>query len=704
MTERQKGQFLHRVIIAITEALVALHERNVVCCDLKFENVVFDGTLQTCTIVDMGFAKQVPNLEEGFSKTASGTAVYTPPEVLVGLDQTFQQGTLRELKDERGLNYTAARLELALSDSKPTDSGPTDPSFPVTGARDMWALGVSIESILPVFKTALTGLGLYDEYHSIMLELLQPDAKKRPTAQQALSRLQLLERSSLHQPVSESGNDSGIDAYSHGSQGSAGSSGIDMNDPLIDATPHHGINLESLPPQFVFKTENNKLVCHVKPLGQRIKEAVHFGEKFLSDGEWAHLEKGMRLYPEGKKYRKKDSNLKYSALAVRGEPYINLGRFARGGTSDVKLYVNRHGEPLVYKRLKQAKLDPAILYADELEHAPAGSVVDAFVRCSVTQKRGMLREKFGIVSRFIDGYDAVTLLDALVEQKPEITVNPDKQQAIEILIQKLLLSMAQAVAELGAQGEVHTDIKPDNFLWDDGTQTCVLIDRGNLQKVTEGSSSNPWNAFVTPGYIAPELTPFVTPNMRTDQETWFRENGLPQCIRYISDCKTEERVPLTTAVDAFSLGVTLQLFLNDIPFALGQETQNTLATCILGLLHHDPKQRMTAAALVDTLKKAFNLEVSVQAPASPDTRALRTNPAKPSLMQRISSMFSKKARSSGDQFQAEQVNQRRLVPDIKSYPAYLAHFGYPSGSPLGSKRSDDLSVSPKKGQSRLGSR
>jgi hypothetical protein len=76
-----------------------------------------------------------------------------------------------------------------------------------------------------------------------------------------------------------------------------------------------------------------------------------------------------------------------------------------------------------------------------------------------------------------------------------------------ILCLRLLCHVAEAVVFMHEQGSAHLDIKPDNVLLDDTTQSAVLADLGLVQQVryTLGSAlPSVARGFGTPGYAPPE--------------------------------------------------------------------------------------------------------------------------------------------------------------------------------------------------------
>ena len=76
--------FIIPIVLAITRALIHLHERNIIFRDLKAENIIINPTNLTPTLVDFGFARELSHFER--TSSFCGTPEMMAPE-LIRLEQ-----------------------------------------------------------------------------------------------------------------------------------------------------------------------------------------------------------------------------------------------------------------------------------------------------------------------------------------------------------------------------------------------------------------------------------------------------------------------------------------------------------------------------------------------------------------------------------------------------------------------------------------
>jgi eukaryotic-like serine/threonine-protein kinase len=111
--------------------------------------------------------------------------------------------------------------------------------------------------------------------------------------------------------------------------------------------------------------------------------------------------------------------------------------------------------------------------------------------------------RYFIAMEFVDGLDA----SRLIRQRGRLTA----RQAVHVLAQ-----ICEALAYLHAEGVVHCDISPANFLLRRADGTAKLADFGLAARRGEAPALPTEIVTGTPGYVAPELLQGALPTPRSD--------------------------------------------------------------------------------------------------------------------------------------------------------------------------------------------
>ncbi|MBX6383284.1 MAG: serine/threonine protein kinase [Microbispora sp.] len=252
-------------------------------------------------------------------------------------------------------------------------------------------------------------------------------------------------------------------------------------------------------------------------------------------------------------------------------PYALLERLGRGGMGEVYLAVDRRGDRVAVKMLRdpiendpdaRLRLEREVRALRRVESPYVAQVLDA----------DLSGDRPYLVMEYIEGEN---LLDAVRRHGP----------LPEGRLIALAQGLAAALAIIHAGGVVHRDVKPSNVLLaEDGP---VLIDFG-IAQVLDATRVTATGAFLgTPGYCAPEVFSDETVGEPADVHGWaatiaFAATGRPTFGR--GTAESQMYAVLNGKAD-----------LVGVPAAL--------LPLVRAALHRDPARRPTAALLADRLSR-----------------------------------------------------------------------------------------------------
>lgn len=184
-----KNELSKEQIVSIIKQLLTilstLHANGILHADIKPENLYYDIATNKVVTIDYGFSC-IPDFKCGFSTLRRGTPVYMAPELFRGV--TDKNLLPIDIFAAGMTIYTLIVGGLYFSIVYPVEEGKLPPD-----------VGTSIQD--PAYYTSetpkywvVTDAGYTENFYSLFLSMISQDPSKRPTAAEALSAFETLER------------------------------------------------------------------------------------------------------------------------------------------------------------------------------------------------------------------------------------------------------------------------------------------------------------------------------------------------------------------------------------------------------------------------------------------------------------------------------------------------------------------------------
>lgn len=171
--------------IGMVTALKSAHEKNLIHCDFKPDNCIFDEKTGQMSLCDLGSMKDLGDKKSIIVENAIGTPEYNAPEVMSEI-QRYYEATAQ------GKPYTV--------------------EIPVSAATDIYALGISLQDVFgmhPLSKDEentklITNLSNDQNLISLISRMTSVDIDERPTLQEIESDLLKIQNQYLLQDTTDS--------------------------------------------------------------------------------------------------------------------------------------------------------------------------------------------------------------------------------------------------------------------------------------------------------------------------------------------------------------------------------------------------------------------------------------------------------------------------------------------------------------------
>jgi serine/threonine protein kinase len=178
--------------------------------------------------------------------------------------------------------------------------------------------------------------------------------------------------------------------------------------------------------------------------------------------------------------------------------YKNVKALAQGGFAKVYAASAHDGSDVVIKVPKKQTDEASSELRDEALLWQQGQGPDGHRNVCRLREIGLIDGRMAIVADRVDGLNMRQAIP-LLRDSEDISYE-QKNSAYRYVARQMLT----AIQHVHANGVLHQDIKPENFMFDTKLSEVKLVDFGSARRSGESGSAVPSQIEATPEYVAPE--------------------------------------------------------------------------------------------------------------------------------------------------------------------------------------------------------
>jgi|GEM_PF-6571374 len=503
-----------KILIEMLASAEFIHEKSIIHRDVKPENIIIsfdkDGNVQDCTFIDFGVSVKVGATGEVI-KPYSGSPRFMAPEI--GRTEFFKEfgaynqlaAKINALKTKDPNDPQIAPLTEQLEQQKSKYIAVLQKQYAFTNKVDIYAIGILARDVLKINLDAIS-----------LSELISNDPKDRPTAKEAMEKVQAQMNVLIAEEL--------VNTFD------------DRKEKAKTSKETSEVQPENRPD--VSEANKNRRPAIVKA------RDLHQVDGKLIAADNSQIEKLKQFQKRGLKGFFEIQNKEFLIDDV-GKAYAVYRPLGKGGLGSVYLVQDLESE--MWYAAKTS--------GDKMGRRGESPQVISVMR-QENQMLAELGQLVGVISAFKGQTNAKAVQHAVSIQEfayGEEYFDVEKDNASIPGDQAVLMALRlfEELADLHSKNILHLDIKPENMKWDAEFNRCRILDMGCSVKVPPGQplQHEAFHIIGTINYLPPEIKQGKNNTFSDKGDVFAAGKSIKAIIDKATNLSSEERTQLNQFIE-----------------------------------------------------------------------------------------------------------------------------------------------------------